>query len=90
MDTTCCPLAIPVENLEVYWRTKCKPHLLKYGVVVNLFSGMIVWVHGGFAGSIHDITIATHRLLNCLLNGERLFADKGYRGECDLSNPCAG
>jgi len=59
-------------------------------MAVNLFSGFIVWVNGGFAGSIHDLTIATHRLVTRLLHGERVLADKGYRGNVIFLTPVQG
>ena len=37
VDTTCCPLAIPVENQEDYYCIKCKRHVLKYEVVLGIY-----------------------------------------------------
>lgn len=60
---------------------KCQQYVLKYEVVVDLVDGIICWVWGGLAGSVGDLTIARSNLLKFLLPGEKLFADKGYRGE---------
>ena len=39
----------------------------------------IVWVRGGVAGSVHDITIARQCFTQHLLPGEAALGDKGYQ-----------
>lgn len=57
-------------------------HCIKYQVVVRISDGQIVWISGGVWGSIHDLTLLRQsRLLQKLLPGEHLYADKGYIGE---------
>lgn len=82
IDTTCCPIAMPFQAQQEYYCSKCKRHVLKYEVAVNLQSGQVVWVNGGFPGRMHDLTISTQGFLQQLLQGETAFADKGYAG-CD-------
>lgn len=55
--------------------------MLKYEVAVHPQTGQIVWVFGSIPGAIHDITIARERFLYNLLPDEKVWADKGYRGE---------
>lgn len=64
--------------------------MVKYEVVVHLYTGMIVWVYGGIPGSVHDSNIATTKLITHLAAGEKVFADKGYAGSSSFLIPFAG
>ena len=47
-------------------------------------NGQILWVAGGVPGSVHDLTLfRSSGLLDLLLPGERVCADKGYVGGPD-------
>lgn len=39
----------------------------------------IVWVRGGVAGAVHDITIARESLTQHMRNREAILGDKGYQ-----------
>ena len=54
---------------------------LRYEVAVGIQSGHIVWTNGPFPAGTPDIVIFRHSLKNVLTEGERVEADKGYRGE---------
>lgn len=55
---------------------------LRYEVAISIRSGDVVWIHGPFpCGSWPDITIFRNALKYELNDGEKVEADKGYRGE---------
>jgi hypothetical protein len=64
----------------VLWSGKDKFCALKYEVACTISNPRIIWVNGPFVGSDSDLTIARADLLNILQPGERVLADKGYRG----------
>ncbi len=90
VDSTCCPITQPAIGQEKFYCVKCCRHVLKYEVVVHRITGLICWVFGGFGGAVHDLTIARSALVNQLQQGEKIFADKGYRGENCFLTPFAG
>ena len=67
---------------------------VRYEVVVAIHSGDIVAINGPFrAGDWPDIAIFRDRTMGMLLEGERVEADDGYRGEAasiDLPGECLG
>jgi hypothetical protein len=80
VDVTACPIYKP-PNQELYYSVKHKRHVLKFEVVINLVDSIIVWVSGGYPGSVHDLTIARMKLTSMIIPNERLLADKGYIGD---------
>jgi DDE superfamily endonuclease len=57
---------------------------LRYEVAISICSGDIVWIHGPFpCGHWPDIKIFRHALIYELEEGEKVEADKGYRGEAE-------
>lgn len=55
---------------------------LRYEVAVCIKTGFIVWIHGPLpCGSHPDITVFRSGLKQALVVGERVEADRGYRGE---------
>ena len=54
---------------------------LRYEVAVAIQSGHIVWTNGPFPAGTPDLKIFRQDLKKQLKNGERVEADKGYRGE---------
>jgi hypothetical protein len=82
----CAPWSIDSWEREklkkFYWGGKDKFHALKYEIAVSLGKyNKIVFLSGGHAGSIHDITIARQYFLNILSPNESAVADTGYQGE---------
>ena len=65
------------------WRShKFKAPGVRYEVGLCIRTGDIVWIHGPFpCGHWPDITIFRSALIYELLDGEKVEADKGYRGE---------
>lgn len=81
MDATECPIHRPLDWLtqRQYYSGKKKKHTIKYEVGVHLSTGRIVWLVGGIPGSIHDMKMAQENgILQQLLEGEWILADKGY------------
>ena len=58
---------------------KHKKSGLKYEVAIHMKRDEIVWVRGGIAGAVHDITIAKESLVKNLMIGEAPLADRGYQ-----------
>ena len=55
---------------------------LRYEIALSIVDGDIIWANGPYpAGRWSDIKIFRHRLKHFLRNGERVEADRGYRGE---------
>lgn len=84
LDATECPIVRPLDwnTQHEYYSGKKKKHTIKYEVRVTLSTGRIVWMTGGLPGSVHDITMARNSgILNQLLPGELILADKEYIGE---------
>ena len=54
---------------------------ITYEIGANVQTGDICWAFGGFRAGIDDLTMARKGILNALPVGEKIIADKGYRGE---------
>ena len=55
---------------------------MRYEIGVCIKTGHLVWFHGPFpCGRFADLTIYNLKLKHCLLPGERVIADQGYKGE---------
>src|SRR5689334_19892789 len=84
LDTTECPIQKPLDyNIQKeYYSGKAGTHTIKYEVGTEIHSGQFIWIYGHVPGSIHDIQIArASGILNLLLEGEFIMADKAYIGE---------
>ena len=56
--------------------------MVKYEVVVELTTGIIVWVFGSLPGSFHDVTMfRIGGISTFLAPNEKTLADKAYIGE---------
>jgi DDE superfamily endonuclease len=64
-----------------FFSYKFKKPALSYEVALCIQTGWIVWIHGPFPGTFHDITIFRTSLLSHLDENERVEADDGYVGE---------
>jgi hypothetical protein len=73
----------PVEAIRKGWYShKFKGPGLRYEVGVCIQTGDLVWINGPFpCGAWPDIKIFRQDLIGCLTGGEKVEADKGYRGE---------
>jgi hypothetical protein len=81
LDATECPIERPLDWLtqRQYYSGKKKRHTIKYEVGVHLSTGRIIWLVGGIPGSVHDVKIAaSNGIVDQILNGEWILADKGY------------
>ena len=68
-----------------WYSHKFKGPGVRYEVALSINGGDIVHINGPFAcGSNPDITIFRKRLINKLDHGEKVEADRGYRGEPDF------
>lgn len=82
IDATECEIERPGDaRQKLFYSGKDKRHTLKYELGVEVTSGFIVWLFGGAPGHMHDLDISrTSGILNHLLPGELILADKGYIG----------
>jgi DDE superfamily endonuclease len=71
-----------------FFSYKFEKPALSYEVALCIMTGDIVWIHGPFPGSFHDITIFRDSLLSHLEAGERVEADDGYIGEAPHHVKC--
>ena len=64
-------------------KNACKS-VIRYELGVDIIAGNLVWIQGPYpAGKYNDITIFNQCLRHFLEPGERVEADKGYRGHVD-------
>ena len=70
------------QNFETKWFShKFRGPGLRYEVAINIQTGNIIWSHGPFPpGADTDLAIFLQGLALKLEPGERVEADKGYRG----------
>lgn len=91
LDSTVCLIGTPDPTEQHrYYSVKHADHCLKYTIAVHPKTGLIVWISKAYPGSVPDITIARQDFLPLLRQGERVFADKGYRGEEAFITPFVG
>ena len=91
VDGTHFRIQEPTPFSPMWFSHKDKKPALKYEVALCIQTGHIVWTHGPFPGSYHDVVIFRFGLKAALAPGERCEADKGYRGEfhtIDLPDEC--
>jgi hypothetical protein len=61
---------------------------VRYEMATCIVTGNIVWIHGPFpCGSFPDLKIFRLGIKHVLRRGERVWADKGYRGERVVLTP---
>jgi len=76
------PYPFKREINRLYYSHKWKCAGYRYEVAVCIQTGHIVWVNGPFrCGEWPDISIFRRNLRQLLLPGEKVEADKGYKGE---------
>ena len=87
MDGTdfCIKEPTPRDNSWYTFKFKCAG--VRYEIGVCIQTGNIVWIHGPFKPSVHDLTIFRLALKNELDDGERVEADRGYIGDESTSIP---
>ena len=54
---------------------------LTYEIGLNVQSGDICWAYGGYPAGVSDLQMARVGILKHIVPGEKIIADKGYRGE---------
>lgn len=80
------PEPIPFSS-EWYSHKFCGPGL-RYEIAIAINTGDIVWFNGPFpAGSFPDIKIFRNKLKLQLGPGEKIIADRGYRGDIKVCTP---
>ena len=73
---------------EVFYSGKAGMHTIKYEIWTELQTGLFVWIFGGIPGSVHDLSMARiSTILDQILPGEFILADKGYIGENHFITP---
>lgn len=73
-----------LERIQDYYSYKINHSGLRYEVGVCIQTGHIVWTAGPYKpGLYNDIKIFCHTLIYNLMSGEKVEADKGYRGYPD-------
>ena len=61
---------------------------LRYEIGLSIFTGHILWAHGGLpCGEWPDIRLARDAFVDHLQRGENVLADKGYRDQNFFENP---
>ena len=85
------------QNFEKKWFShKFRGPAVRYEVALNIQTGDIVWSHGPFQPGEHtDLAIFLQGLAHKLKPGERVEADRGYRGwprfvDCPNTNVGSG
>ena len=82
IDGTDCSIYEPTPFDTKWYSHKLNGPGLRYEVGICIVSGHIVWVSGPHeCGSYPALKIAREGILNILENGEKLIADRGYKGE---------
>ena len=82
VDGTDCRINEPKPFSRQWYSHKFRAAGVRYEVAVSIRRSEIVWINGPFpCGRYPDITIFRVGLRNRLRHGERVMADKGYRGE---------
>lgn len=90
LDTTSCFIERPSEHQRIFYSGKSKKHEIKYELGIDM-DGTIIWVSGGWPGSLHDLTIARQSgILEKLGEGELIIADKAYLGDPHFLTPLKG
>ena len=70
----------PTKAMRLHKFKKCG---VRYEIGISIVEGDICWLSGPFpCGKYPDINIFRIGLKDCLEDGERVEADKGYLGEC--------
>lgn len=63
-----------------YFSHKFKAAGLRYELALNIRTGLLVWVHGGYpCGTYSDLRLAREAFVLLLDDKERALADKGYK-----------
>ena len=88
LDGTDCPINCPMPFDKKWYSYKFRDSGLRYEVAVCINTGYIVWYYGPFpCGMANDVSIYRMGLKQLLTPGERILADKGYRGELQILTP---
>ena len=71
-----------------FYSHKFKGPGLRYELGICIKTGHIVWYHGPFpCGAFPDLKIFQLKLKVCLRLGEKVIADKGYKGDQSVCTP---
>ena len=90
VDGTDCRINEPKPFDRKWYSHKFRAAGVRYEVALSLRRSEIVWINGPFpCGRFPDITIFRNGLKHRLRRGERVLADRGYRGDesCNIPNP---
>ncbi len=69
----------PSEFNPKWWSHKFNGPGLRYEIGICIRTGHIVWAHGGLpCGEWPDLRLARNAIIEALLPGERIVADRGY------------
>ena len=93
VDSTPFPIQRPKDPFiqSKFYNGKFKKHIIKYEMAISWNDYKIVWKSNAYLGSVHDITISRNsELLDSMLRGEVVFADKGYVGNSRFWTPFKG
>merc|ERR1712176_678400 len=82
---------VALRKCKMFRSYKTKKSAFRYEVGLNIKTGDICWLHGGFpAGAMNDHMIFEKALLHELEENERVEADMGYRNSAPLYVKCPG
>ena len=87
VDGTDFQIQEPTDFSKVWFSHKFKSAGLRYEVAIAIQTGHVVWTNGPYPAGWSDLKIFRDKLKKKLKNGERVEADKGYRGEPNKVDP---
>ncbi|PRP81930.1 transposase family protein, partial [Planoprotostelium fungivorum] len=93
VDGTECPIrrSRDADTQRLFYSGKKKTHTIMYEIAVDVCTGFIHHVWGGYPGSDNDLSmISASGLLEELFEGEKLLGDKIYRHLDQIVTPTAG
>jgi hypothetical protein len=70
-----------------WWSHKFNGFGIKYEIGSNIQTGDIVHYNGPFRAAIHGLSVFRFGLRHLLARGERVMADRGYRGDRYVCTP---
>lgn len=70
----------PTPFSPAWFSFKFRSSGLRYELSLNIRTGFLVWVHGGYpCGAYSDLRLSREAFVLSLNKGERTLADKGYK-----------
>ena len=81
------PYPFNKETSKIWYNHKFKGPGLRYELALCIKTGDIVWFNGPFPCGVPDLNIFSSGLKKLLGPGEKVIADRGYKGETRICLP---